>query len=168
MSEARRLARSLVEPEALAVDSLFARAESLERLRHATRQLSAQLDMERVTIEAQRARYDARWEGSDKGVRLAGEFQPEPRARRILTGLSAGMTLLLAASAWLILQTEAGAARFLVPLFTALATLALPLVVIGMASVGEADRARIRKALRVALRGESERLSRAQSWDDET
>ena len=161
MSEARRLARSLVEPEALEVESLFPRAESIERLRNATRHLSSQLDLERVTIVAPRARYEAHWEDGSGVARLVGEFRPEPRSRRILTGLSIGMTLLLVASAWLIAETDAGAARFLVPLFTGLATLALPFVAIGMASVNDADRARIRKTLRVALREESERLSRA-------
>lgn len=154
MSESRRLARSLVEPEPFTLDSGFSRVESIERLRHATRAFRTTLEGERVTIVAPSARLEARWEGGGDSVRLVGEFRPGRRMGIALQVLSLVFLLLVAASGWLLWRSDAGAARFLVPLVTVLGVLALPFVVTGMASTGEADRSRIRKALRVALRGE--------------
>src|SRR5688572_15972360 len=134
MSESRRLARSLVEPEAITIESRHGRAESIERLRQAARVFRTELEGERVTIVADNARLEGKWEGGAQDLRLEARFVPGRRTRFALTGMSLVMTLLLAASAWLLLATEAGSARFLVPLFTLLAVLALPFVFTGMAS----------------------------------
>jgi hypothetical protein len=164
MSESRRLARSLVEPEAITLESRYGRAESIERLRHAAGAFRTELEGERVTIVADHARLEARWEGGAQDLRLEGQFVPGRTTRFALYGMSLVMTLLMAASAWLLLATEVGTARFLVPLFTVLAVLALPFVFTGMASVAEADRSRIRKALRVALQDEE---ARYRKWEQE-
>ena len=164
MSESRKLARSLVEPEEVRLESRHPRAESIARLRDAARAFRVELDGERVAIAADSARFEGRWEGGAQDLRLEGRFIPSRRTRLALYGMSIVMTLLLAASGWLLLATEAGSARFLVPLFTGLAVLALPFVFTGMASVAEADRSRIRKALRVALQDEEERFRK---FDDD-
>jgi len=158
------MARSLVEPEPLTLESRHGRAESIERLRRAARAFRAEFDGERVTIAADSAHLEARWEGGAQDLRLEGQFVPGRKTRLALYGMSLVMTLLIAASAWLVLATETGSARFLVPLFTGLAVLGLPFVFTGMASVAEADRSRIRKALRVALQDEEERFRK---WDED-
>ena len=62
---------------------------------------------------------------------------------------------------------EEGALAFLWPLTTALGILALPFVAVGLNSQREAAEAAIRKAIRVALLDEAERLPPPQRWDDE-
>lgn len=166
MSESRRLARSLVEPEPLSMESRFPRAESIERLRRAARAFHTTVEGERVSILAPSARLEARWEGPADDLRLVGEFRPGRRTGLALRILSFIFLLLLAASGWLVWATETGAARFLVPLLTLLGVLALPFIVTGMASTGEADRSRIKKALRVALRDEQEGYKRVVDDDD--
>ena len=166
MSESRRLARSLVEPEPLAMESRFPRAESIERLRKAARAFRTTLEEGRVSIVAPSARLEARWEGPADGLKLVGQFMPGRRMGIALRILSLVFLVLVAASAWLVWRTETGAARFLVPLATVLGVLALPFIVTGMASTGEADRSRIRKALRVALQDEAEGYARVVDDED--
>ena len=166
MSESRRLARSLVEPEPLEMKSRYPRHESIERVRRSTRAFTATMEGDRVSIVAQGARLDARWEDAMDTVKLVGEFRPGRRMGIALQVLSLVFLVLVAASGYVVWRTDTGAARFLIPLLTVLGVLALPFIVTGMASTGEADRASIRKALRVALLDEEERL-RAKKWDDE-
>ena len=165
MSESRRLARSLVEPEPFSMESRHPRAESIERLRHAARAFRATLEGERVSIVAASARLEARWDGPADGLKLVGEFRPGRRTAIALQILSLVFLLLVAASGWFVWRTDTGAARFLVPLVTVLGVLALPFIVTGMASTGEADRARIKKALRVALQDEQEGYKRVVDED---
>lgn len=166
MSESRRLARSLVEPEPLVMESRFPRAESIERLRRAARAFRSTIEGDRVSIVAPSARLEARWEGPADGLELVGRFVPGRRMRIALQVLSLVFVLLVAASVWLLWRTDTGAARFLVPLTTVLGVLALPFIVTGMASTGEADRSRIRKALRVALQDEEEGYKRVVDDED--
>ena len=154
MSEMRRLARSLVETEHLTLDSRYPRAESIERLRESASALHAELDGEHVAITQGKARFEGQWQGGAGDLRLEGRFEPRRATRLALNVMSVAMLLLVAASIWLLAGDGGGAARFLVPLFTLLAVLALPFVFTGMASIAEADRSRIRKALRVALQDE--------------
>lgn len=164
MSETRRLARSLVEPEALSLESRYGRAESIERLRGAASAFRAELDGEHVVIAAENARFEGQWEGGANDLRLVGTFVPRRGTKLKLHVMSLVMLALVAASAWLILHEEGGTTRFLVPIFTVLAVLALPFVFTGMASIAEGDRASIRKALRVALLDEE---SGYRKWQDE-
>ena len=166
MSESRRLARSLVEPEPFSLESRFPRDESIERLRRSGRAFQTMVVGERVSIVAASARLEARWEGSVDRWKLVGEFKPGRRMGIALQVLSLIFLLLVAASGWVIWATDTGAARFLLPLVTVLAVLAFPFIITGMASSGEADRARIRKALRVALLDEEERYRRVVDEDD--
>lgn len=167
MSESRRLARSLVEPEPFELASRFTREESIERLRRASSAFRTTIQGDRVSIVAASARLEARWEGSVDQWKLLGEFKPGRRMGIALQVLSLMFLLLVAASGWVIWATDTGAARFLLPLLTVLAVLAFPFIIAGMASTGEADRSRIRKALRVALQDEEERLPPARKWDGE-
>ena len=167
MSETRRLARSLVEAEPLALDSRHSRAESIERLRAASRSFRATLDGDRVEIAAKDAAFAGRWEGGADDLRLVGELLPPRRNRIILTGLS---IMLLAIVAVAVLAWFSGAGshqRWLMPIIAVLAVLFMPYFIIGMASHGESDRARIRKALRMALADEDEGFPPARKWDDE-
>ncbi len=159
MSETRQLARSLVEPEPVSFDSRHPRAESIERVRAAARAFELDLDGERVVITSRNARYEGKWEGSADALRLEGVFIPGKRVQGFLKATSAVMVLLMAASTWILWSGgDDSPARFLVPLVTLLAILGLPFVVTGMASAREADKSRIRKALRVALVDEEVRL----------
>lgn len=168
MSETRQLARSLVEPEPATFDSRHPRAESIERIRTAAHGFELDLDGEHVVIAARNARYEGKWEGSADALRLDGEFIAGPRVKGFLKAISAMMVLLIAASAWILWSGgDESPARFLVPLVTLLAIFGLPFVVSGMASAREADKSRIRKALRVALQDEEERMPKMQKWDDE-
>ena len=79
------------------------------------------------------------------------------RTQRLLQLLSLGMALAVAVSAWAIATLE-GPMQFMLPLFTVLATLALPFVALGLASNREAAESRIRRAIKVALQDEPERM----------
>lgn len=155
MSETRQLARSLVEPEPASFDSRHPRAESIERVRGAARGFELDLDGEHVVITARNARYEGKWVGSADALRLEGEFIAGTRVQGFLKITSAVMVLLVGASAWILWTgADESPARFLVPLVTLLAILGLPFVVTGIASAREADKSRIRKALRLALEDE--------------
>ena len=80
--------------------------------------------------------------------------------------LSLGLTAAVAVSAWAV-ATQQGPVQFALPLFTVLAILALPFVGLGLASQRDAAEARVKRAIRVALRDEPERLPQQQRWEDE-
>ena len=167
MSETRRLARSLVEPEPITMESRYPRAESLERVRDAARAFAVSVDGEAVSIAAANASFAGRWDGGAGDLRLVGELRPAARYRSRLAAISLTLlaVALLAAGAWII---EAPAVqRYSLTITFALAALFMPYLVIGMASAGDSDRARIRKALRVALQDEEERMPQARKWGDE-
>ena len=166
MSETRRLARSLVEAEPLTMDSRHSRAESIERLRTAAHAFRATLQGDRVEIAADDAAFVGHWEGGAGDLRLVGELRPPRRNRITLAILSMTLFAILVAAvaAWFSGRTHE---RWLMPIIAVLATLFMPYFVIGMASHGESDRARIRKALRVALADEEEGFPPARKWDDE-
>ena len=64
-------------------------------------------------------------------------------------------------------EIERGPAQFMLPLFTVLAILGLPFVALGLASQRDAAESRLRRAIRVALLDEAERLPPPQRWEDE-
>jgi len=106
------------------------------------------------------------WREAGGRAVLDVRFAPPPRIPRLLKILSAAMAGLVAASAWAIAM-EDGALRFLLPLFTVLAILAMPLVALGLGSQRAADESRIVRAIRAALRDEDEKLPAPQRWKDE-
>ena len=152
----RRTARALVETRSERFESRHGLADSKARLEAA---------LARARPEG-RSVFTQGWSEVDGRPVLDATFAPPPRIGRILKALSLGMALALGASAWAI-ATQEGAMAFLVPLFTVLASLAIPFVALGLGSQREAEEARIRKAIRVALLEEEERLPQRQRWADE-
>ena len=65
------------------------------------------------------------------------------------------------------IATQEGTLRFLLPLFTVFAALAVPFVALGLGAQREAEEARIRKAIHVALLDEAQRMPPRQAWKDE-
>ena len=156
MSELRRVARALVETRTERFESLHGLEESKARLARA---------LERIGDHAATL-VSLDWSEADGRALLDVRFAPPPRIPRMLKLLSAAMAGLVAASAWAIAM-EDGALRFLLPLFTALAILALPLVALGLGSQRAADESRITRAIRTALRDVDEKPPAPQRWEDE-
>jgi hypothetical protein len=143
MSEMRRVARALVETRTERFESLHGLEESKARLARALERIGAV----GATVAT------PMWSEADGRALLDVRFAPPPRIARLLKLLSAAMAGLVAASAWAIAM-EDGALRFLLPLFTGLAILAMPMVALGLGSQRAADESRIARAIRVALRDE--------------
>lgn len=157
MSEMRRAARSLVERRSERFESLHDLAASQSRLRAA---------FERAQI-ASDATFELAWSEAGGKTLLDVHFLPTPRIRRALQMFSIAMAGLIALTGWIVMQPGGGAERFLLPLFTVLAVFALPFVTLGLASSRAAKEARIRRAIRIALRDEDERFPARQKWPDE-
>ena len=158
MSEARRAARALVERRTERFESRYGMEESRRRLESG---LANSPPPGRVVFERT-------WQEEAGRPILEARFSPPARTQRFLTGASVAMTLLIAASAWALFAPGTDAAlRWLLPLSTAFAILALPFVFVALGSQREAEESRIRKAIRVALLDEEERLPPRQKWDDE-
>ncbi len=157
-SETRRAAKGLVE-------------RRVERFasRHSLVQSQARLQTMLARAKATgKVRFTPRWIEEGAHAALEAEFAPAAGMLRFLQVLSVGMAALLAASAWVLLSPQTGTVtRYLVPLSTALAVFALPLVAVGLGSQREAEEARIRKAIRVALMDEDEGFPPRQRWPDE-
>lgn len=157
MSELRRAARSLVEPRIERVESSHGREDS-------ERRFAAALERARITPPWP---FSAAWSEADGRVALTLSFAPSPRVKLFLNLSSLVFVLLLAASAYLVMATSEGPLRFLVPLFTGLSVLGLPLVTLGMASTRDAVQARVLRAARAALKDEDEAFPPQQRWADE-
>lgn len=157
MSEMRRAARSLVERRSERFESRHDLATSRQRLDAA---------LHRARIERD-ATFELAWSEADGKAVLDAHFLPTRRTRRFLQMLSIGMVALVALSAWVVMRPGEGAQRFLLPLFTVLAILALPFVTLGLASSRAAQEARIRRAIAVALLDQEERFPPPQRWADE-
>ena len=141
-SEPRRIAKALVERRVERFESRHPLPESQARL------LAA---MAKARLEG-RVVFTPRWEAAGAGAILDAEFAPPARTQRLLTSLSLAMTALVAASVWAVMSPHADEALgFLLPLTTGLTILALPFVFVALGSHREAEEARIRKAIRVAL-----------------
>lgn len=141
-SEMRRAAKALVESRVEAFESAHALEPSRERLARAL----AGLGPPRAFV------LGGGWVERDGKAVYEATFDPAPRTGRFLNGLSLALVLLIAASAWVLLSPGPRTGpRFLLPLFTALAIVAMPLVVIAAASRREAEESRVRRAIRAAL-----------------
>lgn len=156
MSEMRRTARALVQSRSERFESLHGAEESKARL-------AGSLERARMTG---RTVFTPSWEQQGAVAVLVAHFDPPAGTLRVLKVLSVGMALLVGASAWAVAAHE-GPLRFLLPLFTVLAILAMPFVALGLGSQREAEEARILKAIRVALRDEEQRPAPQQRWEDE-
>ncbi len=158
MSDMRRAARGLVETRSERFESLHSAEESRRRLVETLARLGT----------PRAVRFTQQWEMAEGRPVLVAQFAPPPGTQRFLKALSLGMALLLAASGWALFSGQAsGSAAFLLPMITVLAILGFPFLVLALASNREADESRIRRAIRIALRDEQERLPPAQRWADE-
>lgn len=156
MSEMRRAARALVETRTERFESPHGLDASKARLARARERIGDH--------PATLAAFD--WSEADGRALLDVRFAPPPRTHRMLKLFSAAMAALVAASAWAIAMEE-GTLRFLLPLFTVLAILAVPFVALGLGSQRAAEESRIARAIRAALRDEDEKLPAPQRWEDE-
>jgi hypothetical protein len=156
MSELKRAARALVETRSERFESRHALAESRARLDSALERLGS----------TGSSVFTPTWsEHEGRGV-LDARFAPPRSTQRLLNVLSLAMSLCVALSAWAIVTLE-GPLQFMPPLFTVLATLALPFVALGLSSQREAAESRLRRAIKVALQDEPERMPPPQRWEDE-
>lgn len=145
-SEMRRAAKALVESRVEAFESAHPLAPSRERVGR----VLAALGPPRSFI------LSGRWAERDGRALYEATFDPAPSARRFLHGLSLALVLLIAASAWVAVSAgERGSARFLLPIVTMLAVVAMPIVVSAVASRREAEESRVRRAIHAALQDES-------------
>jgi hypothetical protein len=158
MSEMRRAARSLVEHRTERFESRHPLDESQSRL---------DAGIQRLGLKGS-TRFDPAWTTADGKAVLDAHFRPARHIQSMLTVSSLVMSALIVSSIWLVISAEEGMAlKFLVPLFTVLATLAFPFVALALNSNRESEESRIRKAIRVALLDEIEKLPPAKKWDDE-
>jgi hypothetical protein len=155
MSEIGRAARALVETRTERFESTFSLEATRERIGRA---------MERAR-PAGATVTELSWIDAP-AVAVEVRYSPPASTQRLLKVLSIGMALAVAASAWAI-AAEEGALRFLLPLFTVLAILAMPFVALGLGSRRAAEESRIARAIRSALAAEPEAPPARQRWDDE-
>jgi hypothetical protein len=141
-SEMRRAARALVESRV----ETFASPSAGEPARERVERALARVGSPRAFVFA------GRWSERDGQAVYEAAFDPAPGTQRFLNGLSAALMALIAASAWVLVSGSAPpAARFLLPFFTGLAIIGMPLAVIAVATRREAEESRVRRAIRGAL-----------------
>jgi hypothetical protein len=157
MSEMRRAARALVEH----------RTERFESL-HPIEESKARLDRALANLELSGAsQFRPAWREEGGKAILEVEYRPRARTQAVLTASSVALSLLVLSSAWLLYSSSEGAVRYLVPLFTGMSILAFPFVALALSSNREAEESRIRRAIRIALLDEAQRLPPPKKWDDE-
>jgi hypothetical protein len=141
-SEMRRAAKALVETRVETFESLHSLAASKPRLE---RGLAALGSPRALT-------FHGAWSERVGRAIYEATFAPAPTTRRFLNLLSLVLVLLVTASVWAFLSTPKGSPlRFLLPFLALFALVAIPFVVNAAASNREAEEARIRHAVRVAL-----------------
>lgn len=153
----KRAARALVERRTERFESRHSLAESGVRLDAAI----ARLKLTGAT------RFQPTWLSEGGKAILQAEYLPRARTQSVLTACSIVLSLLVLESAWLIYSTDGGTARYLVPMLTGMLILAFPFVALALSSNREAEESRIRRAIRIALLDEAERLPAPKKWDDE-
>jgi len=157
-SEMRRAAKALIASRVETFETAQPLAASKQRLERSLAQLGAPRSL-RLTGD---------WKVVEGREVYEATFGPAPGTKRFLRGFSLGLALLIAASAWALHSAEEGRAlKFLLPMFTLLAVLAMPFVVYGFASHREAEEARIVRAIRAALQDGSTAFPPPQRWPDE-
>jgi hypothetical protein len=153
----KRAAKSLVERRTERFESLHPLTDSVSRL-------AATFDRMRVVPGE---RFVPQWHEEAGHAVLDAQFLPPRGIQGFVRAASLFMFALIVASAYLVLRTHEGAARFLLPFFTVLVILGFPIVTLALNSQREAHESRIRRAIRVALLDADERLPPPQRWADE-
>ena len=157
-SEAQRAARALMERRVDRFESRHRLAESRSRLEGT---------LARARLEGQVV-FTPEWREADGKVVLDAGFSPPARVGIIVKALSVALTLLVAATAWILLSPASGAsASWLLALVTGLAVLTLPWVFVAMGSGRLAEEDRIARAIRAALQDEDERLPPMKKWEED-
>lgn len=157
MSEMKRAAASLIERRTERFTSRHDLASSKARF-------AQSLDHARISKPWP---FLANWSEEGGTAVLEVVHEPSRGAQRFLKLASAGFVLLVSASGWVLLKTDEGALRFLLPMTTLLAVLGFPFVTLALASNRGALEARVRKAARVALVDEDPAFPPRQRWKDE-
>ena len=139
-SELRRVAKALVESRVETFEVAGGGDAARERVERAL-----------VDLGTPRAlRYAGAWSSVEGRVTYAATFAPDPATPRVLNLIAIVILSLAVGSAWAI-ATDARALKFLLPLLTIFAVLAMPLVTAALAARREAEESRITRALRAAL-----------------
>lgn len=139
-SEMRRMAKLLVARRSEAFESRYPRAESEARLKRALEGFSAKGMV-----------FETAWRDGDAPV-LDVSFAPSPGTRFFLNSASATFTTLMLASLWALMSPgEMPAGRVLITLFTILAILLFPFVVVAYGSRRDAEESTLRKKIRKAI-----------------
>ena len=157
-SEMRRAAKALVERRAQSFRSGYPLEESVERIRAALPAIGANFVGE-ASREGLRVRSATRgepvfigsWKRDDEGVLLEGEFLPASRTQRHLQAIAAALTTLLAATAWAFLSGQDAGTKASIAVFTTLAILAFPYVVLGLSSQRSGREAALARVLQRTL-----------------
>ncbi|MEO5693239.1 MAG: hypothetical protein ABIQ72_08955 [Usitatibacter sp.] len=157
MSETTRISKALIE-------SRVERFESRHNLEESQQRLAVSLKDARLVV---RVVFTQNWKMEGGVTILEARFDPAARTQRFLKTMSIALTLLIIVTVWGAMSSSEPALAWLLPIFTVLVVLAFPFVFVAMGSNREAEEARIRKAIRVALVDEDPAYPPPQRWKDE-
>lgn len=157
MSEMKRAGRALVETRTERFESLHPLAESRARLQQA---------MARSKL-VPGPQFMPEWREEGGKAVLEARFLPPRGIHALLRAISLLLVLLIAASVYELRPGNAGALHFLVPAFTLLCILGLPIVTLALNSQREAHESRIRRAIRAALLDQDCGFPPPHRWADE-
>jgi len=156
-SETSRTARSLIAHRTERFESRHDLAQSQARLAAA---------LPNARMEG-RVVFTPQWKTEGAHAILEAGFSPPASTQRFLQVMSVALTALIAATVWGAMTSTQPALTWLLPIFTVLTVLAFPFVFVAMGSNREAEEARIRKAIRVALVDEDPSYPPPKKWKDE-
>ena len=157
MSEMKRAGRALVE-------SRTERFESVHPLEESRTRIAAALARAKIVPGAS---FAPEWHEEEGRAVLEAKFFPPRGVHALLRAISVMLVVLIAASVYVLMRYPAGALRFLLPAFTVLSILGLPIITLALNSQREAHESRIRRAIRVALLDADEAYPPQQRWTDE-
>jgi len=157
MSEMKRAASALVESRTERFESVHPLAESRARLERA---------MARARLVAG-PQFVPEWREEGGKAVLEARFLPPRGIHALLRAISVALVLLIAASAYELISIPTGALRLLLPGFTVLCILGLPLFTLALNSQREAHESRIRRAIREALLDQDPAFPPPHRWPDE-
>lgn len=145
-SEMRRMAKLLVERRKEAFESRYPRDESERRLRGALEGFAAKGML-----------FESAWREEKGKPVLDVRFAPSRHTRFFLNTASVVFTLLLGATLWaFVTPGEMPASRVLTTIFTLVAILVFPFVVVAYGSRREAEESTLRRRIRRAIVEEEE------------
>jgi len=157
MSEMKRAASALVETRTERFESLHPLAESRARLEGA---------MARVKL-VPGSQFVPEWREEGGKAVLEARFLPPRGIQALLRGISLLLVTLIGASVYEAMTDAPGALRYLVPGFTLLCILGLPMLSLALNSQREAHESRIRRAIREALLDADAAFPPPHRWADE-